>query len=375
MHILTFSENITCLRRERGMTQEQLADFLGVTKASVSKWETKQSLPDILMLPKLAAFFDVTIDQLLGYEPQLSKEQIQRIYEELAEAFARREDFEQIMCRSGEMVKQYYNCYLFLFYIGSLWLNHFMLAENKERQTEILEDAIALFDHIICQCREMSLCSDALLMRATALLQLERAEDVIETLEETLNPYRLAVQSDSLLIQAYQMVGKTDEADSFAQVSMYIHLIVLMSDAIYRMSLRQNDRAICLETIRRMDNLLENWNKEMMHPSEAVYHIQAAVIYMHHSMREEALDRLERYVKCIGDCEEKEFRLCGDSYFDKLGDWIDDLMQKGRAPRSKEVILESAMQIFEHPVFEPVRKDPRFLAIKRLLEAKGGDKR
>ena len=51
MNILSFSENITCLRRERGMTQEQLADFLGVTKASISKWETKQLLPDILMLP------------------------------------------------------------------------------------------------------------------------------------------------------------------------------------------------------------------------------------------------------------------------------------------------------------------------------------
>ena len=57
MNILSFSENITCLRRERGMTQEQLADFLGVTKAAISQWETKQSLPDILMLPKLAAFY------------------------------------------------------------------------------------------------------------------------------------------------------------------------------------------------------------------------------------------------------------------------------------------------------------------------------
>ena len=52
------------MRRELGMTQEQLADFLGVTKASISKWETKQSLPDILMLPKLAAFFDVGKDTI-----------------------------------------------------------------------------------------------------------------------------------------------------------------------------------------------------------------------------------------------------------------------------------------------------------------------
>ena len=44
-----------------------------VTKASVSKWETGQSYPDILLLPKLATFFNVTVDELIGYEPQLNR--------------------------------------------------------------------------------------------------------------------------------------------------------------------------------------------------------------------------------------------------------------------------------------------------------------
>ena len=80
MNILNFSENIIKLRHKKGITQEELADFVGVTKASVSKWETKQSLPDIMLLPRLAAYFDVTVDELLGYEPNLSREQIQKIY-------------------------------------------------------------------------------------------------------------------------------------------------------------------------------------------------------------------------------------------------------------------------------------------------------
>ena len=65
MNILNFSENIIKLRHKKGITQEELADFVGVTKASVSKWETKQSLPDIMLLPRLAAYFDVTVDELL----------------------------------------------------------------------------------------------------------------------------------------------------------------------------------------------------------------------------------------------------------------------------------------------------------------------
>ena len=79
MEQMNIGENILRLRRERRITQEVLADFVGVTKASVSKWETNQSKPDILLLPQLAAFFGVTVDELLGYESQLSKEQIQKL--------------------------------------------------------------------------------------------------------------------------------------------------------------------------------------------------------------------------------------------------------------------------------------------------------
>lgn len=57
MSQLNFSSNISRLRHEKNITQEQLAEFVGITKASVSKWETGQSLPDVLLLPRLAAFF------------------------------------------------------------------------------------------------------------------------------------------------------------------------------------------------------------------------------------------------------------------------------------------------------------------------------
>ena len=110
MEGINLANNIVTFRHNRKITQEQLADFLGVTKASVSKWETKQNMPDVVLLPKMASFFDVTIDELLGYKPQLTKEQIQKVYLDLCTDFAALE-FEAVMKKSRNLVKEYYSCY------------------------------------------------------------------------------------------------------------------------------------------------------------------------------------------------------------------------------------------------------------------------
>ena len=76
------SENLKRLRREKGFTQETLADFLGVTFQSVSKWERGESYPDITILPIIAGFFRVSVDDLLGINKAEEEEEIKRLLEE-----------------------------------------------------------------------------------------------------------------------------------------------------------------------------------------------------------------------------------------------------------------------------------------------------
>lgn len=63
---MTIGSTIANLRKEKNMTQEALANALGVTNQAVSKWESDQSRPDIAFLPTIADLFGVSIDHLFG---------------------------------------------------------------------------------------------------------------------------------------------------------------------------------------------------------------------------------------------------------------------------------------------------------------------
>lgn len=67
---MNISDRIQALRKARGITQEQLADAVGVSRQAVSKWEAEQSAPDLERIVAMAEYFDVTTDYLLrGIEP------------------------------------------------------------------------------------------------------------------------------------------------------------------------------------------------------------------------------------------------------------------------------------------------------------------
>lgn len=65
---LNIAENIRQLRKGRSLTQEQLAEALGVTVGAVYKWESGRATPDISLIVEMAAFFETSVDVLLGYE-------------------------------------------------------------------------------------------------------------------------------------------------------------------------------------------------------------------------------------------------------------------------------------------------------------------
>jgi transcriptional regulator with XRE-family HTH domain len=70
---------IALCRKTKGMTQQQLADELGITNKAVSKWETGQGMPDITILPVLASILNTTVDDLLLGEKTISEQKIDSV--------------------------------------------------------------------------------------------------------------------------------------------------------------------------------------------------------------------------------------------------------------------------------------------------------
>ena len=112
------AENIRVFRKERGLTQEQLAEVLGVTVGAVYKWEAKLSLPELSLIMELADFFDTSVDVLLGYE---MKDNRLRVTVERLKDYAYRKD-RAGLAEAEKALKKYPNAFDVVYHAGKGWI-------------------------------------------------------------------------------------------------------------------------------------------------------------------------------------------------------------------------------------------------------------
>lgn len=133
-----FSQNLRRLRLEKKLTQEQLANILGVSVQSVSRWECGNSLPDVMLLPDIARLYGVTIDDLYRSDVKGYSSYAQRLLA-VYEASGRSEDFiaaEQEFSRmpASELTADDLRSW------GVLY--HYMMQHSAQRAQQKLEQAM-----------------------------------------------------------------------------------------------------------------------------------------------------------------------------------------------------------------------------------------
>ena len=97
---LPISNVIRRMRRERDITQENLAEAVGVTYQSVSRWENGQAYPDMELIPKIAKYFEISTDVLFGMDDESTSKKIDKHYQKIKEVQNNHEEF-YLACKSA----------------------------------------------------------------------------------------------------------------------------------------------------------------------------------------------------------------------------------------------------------------------------------
>lgn len=173
---IRIGENIKRLRKAKNVTQEQIAEVLGISVTAVSKWERNETYPDITLLFPLAHYFGVTLDELMGYDEE-------RIQAEIAKTL---EDYRSLWLTEPEKArkliqktyKDYPNDYLVMHYY--MWNLAGDMADNdKETLLAHKEEFVTICDKILSGCTEETVRLNAWNMKAKLLHAEGKTEEAL----------------------------------------------------------------------------------------------------------------------------------------------------------------------------------------------------
>ena len=179
---LNIGMNIKRLRLAKGLTQEQLAELLTISTAAVSKWEAKNTYPDITMLFPLAEIFGVTVDELLGYDEAKAKADVDKILAEYQRLYVegRFAEGKELIVNARKKYPHDYrimNKYMWDVAGGSAGNDSKTLLKNKDELTQ-------LCDCILEGCTQDDLRAEAINMKAKLLHAAGDTEAALEILSK-----------------------------------------------------------------------------------------------------------------------------------------------------------------------------------------------
>ncbi len=365
MNTIQIGKIISTKRKEKGVTQEELATHLGVSKPAVSKWESGQSYPDIMQLPVLASYFNITIDDLVGYEPQMTKEDVRKLYHRLAKDFAMK-PFEEVYEECEGYLKKYYSCWFLQFEIALLYVNHCSLGGSPERINEVIERTIEIFDRVEKYGDDISLAKQAIQLKALCYISTNRPIEAIDLLENIMEPL---MQPETLLAKAYQMKGDREKAMEYLQGNAYVNLSSLLGLAadFFLMNSDQPEKVDMYYDI--FIRLAEVFDIQNLYPARLyTIYLCAASTYVMQNRYDKAMDVLEEYVELVRKSYGSEFTLHGNRIFDALEGYLENLDIETVSPRSKEVIWKDIKNaILSNPAFAPLEEIERFKKLKKRM--------
>lgn len=234
---MQIGEVIRKYRKEKNMTQEEMARRLGVTAPAVNKWESGASLPDIALLAPIARLLAVTPDTLLSFRDELTPEEINGMVKELDERI-RKESFDQGFQYAREKLEQYPNCWKLIYQMALILDANRMAKEIPDTE----EEEKYIYD---CYVRALNSGEEAVRTQAANSLygyymrkeQYDKAEEYLKYLSEQ-NPERKRKQAE-----LYWKTNRIKEAYREYEQLLFSgsQMLSMVFQGIYLLAMQEHD--------------------------------------------------------------------------------------------------------------------------------------
>ncbi len=216
---LNIGNNIKKYRREKDMTQEALAELIGVSPQAVSRWENGTTYPDMELIPVLANLFGASTDMLFGMPESQKEIPAAEVLEELTTLTRERP---LNVSRMKELI-----CKVRLYYIGCQCFWKFWLSANLNvyRHEEILPEVRKVFNTIVEGDFDLH-------EKMVAIQHFSKIEDE-EHLEDLLKQYATVVDlsKEELLYKRYLYRGDKEKTDLYRQKHLLQHIDCLLGNS------------------------------------------------------------------------------------------------------------------------------------------------
>lgn len=322
-------------RSRAGATQEVLAAHLGVSKAAVSKWELGQSLPDVSLLPRIAAYFSLTLDELFDWRDELSQEESAALY---AEVYALGEkNLATAHKRLRALATEHYsdaNLLLMLASLLTVWAagmaTPFAPAGEKDGSPAapldadgLTDEALVLLDRVLEVATDPSALYLAQQQKATTLFQAGRYEEAVSLLEPLVRRQDASAPT-MLLASAYRKLGRDDEAIELLQAERLRAASFVLSSLMQEVGMR-DDAAFARVAGNAAEVVFEALDMGTVNPFfSATMSLEVAEVLRKAGEKDAALDALARAI----DAATLEHQDAADS---PLWDRMDDRLEPARA--------------------------------------------
>lgn len=290
---LKIGEVILNRRKEKGLTQEQLAEAVGVSTPAVSKWETGSTYPDITLLAPIARVLGITTDKLLAYQEELGDAEILQ-YEKQMEELYDEKGFDAGYIQCEKLIHEFPNSNDLKYHFAQLYQRELTLCEvaDEKQKATATSRAVEIYEQILAS-KDPKLTSAATVSLASHYIvtgRYDRVEQLLGSLPKT------NVDTEALYSMLYMAQGKVDDAEKIQENKLFrsVHTALSALGTLGGIAERKNDLSRALYLADISDRLIE-----LFELRETIGFEQKIRLLAKQGKMKEALDHFEIYIDKI----------------------------------------------------------------------------